>query len=145
MPMPCSVCRSPNRAAVDAALTDGRSLRTIAASYGLHHDAVRRHKLASHLLAAPAGPAGAKAVSVPLPPVPVDDEVMATVGSGHFMHNWQLISITPDKIVSGATLRMFKENGVQLRRLSSAERQIWGQRGALATEPLAPRTERGPR
>lgn len=49
MPRVCSVCRHPDRAAIDEALVARRdSLRDIARQYGLKKDAVARHK-AEHL------------------------------------------------------------------------------------------------
>lgn len=44
MPRPCTVCRHPDRAAVDAALVDGEPVRTIAGRFGLSHNAVLRHR-----------------------------------------------------------------------------------------------------
>jgi hypothetical protein len=44
----CTVCASPHRATIDAALITGRSSRDLAAQYGLSHHAVSRH-FATHL------------------------------------------------------------------------------------------------
>jgi hypothetical protein len=44
----CTVCASPHRATIDAALIAGRSSRDLAAQYGLSHHAVSRH-FATHL------------------------------------------------------------------------------------------------
>ena len=43
MPRICSACSSPNRAAIDQAVTRGESFRRIAPQYGLSDRALRRH------------------------------------------------------------------------------------------------------
>jgi len=43
MPQTCSVCRHPDRPAIDAALVSGRPLRDIAGHHGLSKSAVERH------------------------------------------------------------------------------------------------------
>lgn len=44
MPQACSVCQNPQRDSIDRMLVEGTSNRVIARQYGLHHDAVRRHR-----------------------------------------------------------------------------------------------------
>lgn len=44
MSRPCSVCRHPERSTIDARLGDGDSARGLAPEYGLHHDAINRHR-----------------------------------------------------------------------------------------------------
>jgi hypothetical protein len=44
VPASCSICSRGKRAAVDADLAAGRSLRTIAGTHGLSKDAVARHR-----------------------------------------------------------------------------------------------------
>lgn len=44
MPQTCSICRSPRRKAVDAALVAGESLRSIAKRFGTSQSAVFRHR-----------------------------------------------------------------------------------------------------
>lgn len=51
MPRGCSICESRARAAVDADLIAGRSVRDVAASHSLGYQAVNRHRL-NHLPAA---------------------------------------------------------------------------------------------
>lgn len=43
MPMRCSVCRHPEREAIDAALVAGEPFRNIAQRHGLDHTAIFRH------------------------------------------------------------------------------------------------------
>lgn len=43
MPRICTVCSSPNRAAIDEAVTRGESFRRIAPRYGVSDRALRRH------------------------------------------------------------------------------------------------------
>ncbi len=43
MPMICSICRHPKKAAIDAALLNGEPLRTIAKRFGTSNSAVFRH------------------------------------------------------------------------------------------------------
>jgi hypothetical protein len=41
---PCKVCNSPNKLDIETALIEGIPERTIMVRFGVHHDAVRRHK-----------------------------------------------------------------------------------------------------
>lgn len=43
MPMTCSICKHPERASIEAAITQGTSYRDIAGRYGLSKSAVDRH------------------------------------------------------------------------------------------------------
>jgi hypothetical protein len=43
LPRPCSACLHDERAAIDAAIVEGRSYRAIARQHGLSKDAVARH------------------------------------------------------------------------------------------------------
>ena len=43
MPQTCSVCRHPDRQAIDVALVSGRPLRDVAGQHGLSKSAVERH------------------------------------------------------------------------------------------------------
>jgi len=44
MPRSCTVCRHPERPAIDVALTSGEALRSIGRRYDLTHRALARHK-----------------------------------------------------------------------------------------------------
>lgn len=44
MPQTCTICKHPERAAIEAALVQGRSLRDIARHFGVKKDSVARHR-----------------------------------------------------------------------------------------------------
>jgi len=48
----CSICASPNKQAIDAALVANEANRRIAAQYGVSEAAVRRHEAAGHVAVA---------------------------------------------------------------------------------------------
>lgn len=62
MARPCSVCRHPDRDAINAALVDGTPNRRVATQHGVSEAAVRRHR-ADHLPAALIGAHDAEEVA----------------------------------------------------------------------------------
>jgi hypothetical protein len=67
MPRPCTVCRHPDRAGIEVALTGGTPYRDIARQHHVSKDAVRRHRL-DHVDTVPASPRLTKGPSIPTLP-----------------------------------------------------------------------------
>jgi hypothetical protein len=61
VPRKCSICEAPDRAAIDAALATGGSLRATAARFGTSKSALDRHRGEQH-----APPGGEAAPGTPL-------------------------------------------------------------------------------
>jgi hypothetical protein len=86
MPRPCSVCHSPHRETIDAALLRGDSLRQIAEAFDIRHDAARRHRLAGHVRETSAVPVTRpapvdQAEAAAAPPFPADQTVIMVVAA----------------------------------------------------------------